>query len=767
MPKRSVPAIEQQVRDITCRTITARADTIDEQARSVEAVLSTAAVVQVWDWSRCQIIDEVLLSRGVELPEQVVLLENHRRWSLDDVIGSVRNLRVEGDTTVGRLFFDEDGDLADRAWGKYKRGHVRDVSVGYTVTDYVDIPPGQRKTVDGTEYQAKDRVLRITRGWKLREVSATPIGADEGAKTRTDVTPTKEGGSMTERLRKYLKSLGLRSDATDEQAKQFADCLSGRRAEIVKLLKSEDGTDTSTLAVRAALRALGVDPDDPTKTLPDETPGPNTASRDATSDPKGVPDVAAVRAEAVKAERDRVAAIRRLAGEDVPAETVTRAVDEGWDESRAASEFLGALRANRSESVGPAIQSRSRETDVTARSLAAGLLIGQSLDPTQHSMFRQGLPGPRDRLTKQDADRGHELRALSAPELVRECIRIDTGRTPRTLDDSLETLRSASTSGGTLSYVFGTNIYARLIAGWETIGDTTAGWCDEEDVANFLEQEDISVEGQARLERLPRGDTAKHATISDSHETYKIARYAKQFVVDEQDIIDDRLGAIMRMPEEMGEAARQHRPDMVYSLMLQNPNLVADSGAVFNATAVTTSGGHANLGTAALASAALKTAITAMVHQRKGRTADDPGHALTLRPRWLIVPAALEWTARELTASAALAKLFADSSDPWYAQLNLLAQEGLRVVVDDRIGAIGVMDPRTKAVRTGLDTNWFLTAGGRKGVRVAYRRGTGRRPQMRRFTLDRGQWGLGWDINLDIGVAFLDYRPWYKSTGAA
>jgi len=51
-------------------------------------------------------------------------------------------------------------------------------------------------------------------------------------------------------------------------------------------------------------------------------------------------------------------------------------------------------------------------------------------------------------------------------------------------------------------------------------------------------------------------------------------------------------------------------------------------------------------------------------------------------------------------------------------------------------------------------------------LRVAYRRGTNRQPQLRSFMLDRGQWGMGWDINMDIGVAFTEWRTWYKSTGA-
>ncbi|HUX17156.1 MAG TPA: hypothetical protein VMW52_11835, partial [Phycisphaerae bacterium] len=461
----------------------------------------------------------------------------------------------------------------------------------------------------------------------------------------------------------------------------------------------------------------------------------------------------------------RIARMQELGGDDVPPELVSRAVAEGWDESRASAEFLTSIRSARSGSAGgaPAGHSRSHDVDVNARSLAAGMLAAYGKDPTKHRFLNEYAGERRGvMLSEQDADRGDRLRDLSAVDLCRECVLIETGRRPQSRTDAIR----AAVSGGTLSHVFGTNVYARLVEGWETIGDTTTGWCDEEDVPNFLQQEDISIDASARLDRLPSGGTAKHATVSDSHETYKISRYAKQIVMDEQDILNDRLGGLLRLPFEMGQAARKLRPDLVYSIMLENPALVADSGAVFNATAVTTSGGHANLGTTALSADGLKAGVTAMVKQRLRRTATDPGDALNLRPRFLIVPAALEWTARGLTAAAQLAKLFADSSDPWYSQLNLIAEEGMRVVIDDRIGLIGVKDPRTKTVRTGLDTNWVLTAGGPKGLRVAYLRGTGRSPQMRSFVLSQGQWGVGWDINHDIGAAFLDFRPWYKSTGA-
>jgi predicted RecA/RadA family phage recombinase len=62
-----------------------------------------------------------------------------------------------------------------------------------------------------------------------------------------------------------------------------------------------------------------------------------------------------------------------------------------------------------------------------------------------------------------------------------------------------------------------------------------------------------------------------------------------------------------------------------------------------------------------------------------------------------------------------------------------------------------VTDPDSGTAYTGTAVNYFLFAPGpaRQG---RYRRGTGRAPVLRSFVLDRGQWGIGWDVNLDIGV---------------
>jgi hypothetical protein len=742
------------------RKIAIRAETANEEERSVEAVLATETQTGSYDVALRRAVDEVWLMDGAQVPEQIPLLDSHpevhKEPRASDSRGSIRNLRIENGQLVGRLFFAGDA-ASENLWGKYRDGHLDSMSLGVERIKTERIPPGQSRTVAGRSFRANKRPLYITQQWRPLEGSTVIWGFDPGAKVRQDFS---QEPTMNKRLRAFLESIGLRSDVTDEEAQQFVTLQSGRNAQIANLLESEGESETSKFAVRAALEKLGVDPEDPSKSLPSD--GQGTATRAEAGDGAGGETLTllegiAVDPDAIRAEeRERIAMIQRVGGQDLTQDTRDQAVREGWDEARVSGATLEAVRSNRSESVGPAIHSRDRDTQRSVRTLACGMLIGQGLDPTQHSLFRGELPSVRDRLTEQDADLGHDFRSISAFDLVREAIRLSGNtRSFRNMDEDFwHATRSASTSGGTLSYIFGTNVYARMIAGWDTVGDTTVGWCDEEDVANFLAQEDITIEASARLERLPRGDTAKHATVSDKHETYSIARYAKQFVMDEQDIIDDRLGALMGMPQDLGEAARRLRPDFVYSLILENPNLVADSTAVF-------ASGHSNVGTPALGADGLKAGITAMGVQRNSNN-----DVLNITPTHLLTGFTLRYTARDLTKYDTLMKIFADSSDPYYNPKNQLAEEGLTPVSDDRLGATGVVDPRTGTVRTGSNAYWYLVKAGRRSIRVAYRRGTGRRPALRRFTLDRGQWGLGWDINLDIGAAFMDYLGWYRSTGA-
>lgn len=137
---------------------------------------------------------------------------------------------------------------------------------------------------------------------------------------------------------------------------------------------------------------------------------------------------------------------------------------------------------------------------------------------------------------------------------------------------------------------------------------------------------------------------------------------------------------------------------------------------------------------------------------------------LNIAPEFLIVPQALKWTAMELLNSAGIVIAGTAGSVTERGTNNVL-QNVMQLRVDERVGATGVTDPDSGTTYTGTDTNYFLASRPGRTIRVAYLRGQ-RTPEVRSFTLDRGQWGIGWDIKMDIGAKPVDFRGLVYSTGA-
>lgn len=744
MPQTTLDALTvrkapDQIRDLTCRTLHLRTDSIDEDTRSVEAVLSTEGRARVFDWGRFQIIEEVLIARGVQTADQVVLLDSHKRESLDNVLGSIRNLRVEGDEFVGRLHFVDGDDVAERAWNKVKQGHVTDISAGYRAIDFVDIKPGATERVNGKSYTAGALTLRISNTWQMREGSLLPIGADEGAKIREEAgrrAPFEET-TMNEKLRTYLQLIGLRGEADEQEAWAYLGKLTGddkKRAEALR--------DDAPLPSAAPPQSAPALP----PLYPVMVREATAAEKDAACLTRTVPtvDTDVIRREGVVAERERVAAIRKLAGEDVRAELVEQAVTEDWDESRASREFLQDLRESRAPAVsgdGPGIHSRSLEQDCSVRAIGAGLLHRAGLaviPPNASNERRQEL--------ERIADLGDQYRDSSLVDICRLALQL----AGRTVSHSRDEMIRAATSTGELVNIFTNVVSASMLSAYAETPDTTAAFTREAEVPDFKTNERIFLGKSGQLERLPRGDSAKHATRADQKETYTVARFAKQFVIDHQDIIDDRFNALMDMPSEMGMAAGRLRPDLVYAILLANDALDADSVALFHAD-------HNNLDTSAgLAKATLVAAITAMGTQQQD------GVNLGLFPQTILVPHALKFDAKELVRSQIV--VATGTADLIVPNFNALVDEGLSVLADSRLDN-GVTDPKTGTVHSGSATTWYMAArGGRHTIEVGFLRGSGRAPMLRSFVLDRGTYGIGWDIKHDIGAKALDYRGLHKAT---
>ena len=415
--------------ELTTREISVRAESVNEEARTVEAIVTTETPVAVFDYERYDIIDEVLVTRGAELPEHACLLNNHSRSSNDDVLGSAINNRKESGNVVSVLQFAENDEDAERVWNKVKQGHLRNVSAGYRVLDWVDLKPRTTQIVDGKRYTAGDRVLRVSTRWALREVSIVPIGADELAKIRND---SGKDPIVNDKLRKYLESLGLASDASLGAAIRFYADLEGTERQRAEALANED--DTTPPATTPATTPTTPPADPARATAP--APAPATPPVPATTPaPATTPEPAAPNA--ARAERERIAAIReRAEGLDVAADLVQQAIDEEWTVERSADAFLVQMRSRRAAGA-PAIHTRSHEGSCTADALAGAVMLREGADIGSdryaNPLIARHMPEflrldinaePRQRAM----DNAHNFAAMSLVDICREACRLDGGR---------------------------------------------------------------------------------------------------------------------------------------------------------------------------------------------------------------------------------------------------------------------------------------------------------------------------------------------------
>lgn len=363
------------------------------------------------------------------------------------------------------------------------------------------------------------------------------------------------------------------------------------------------------------------------------------------------------------------------------------------------------------------------------------------------------LEEPRDRLT--DILRGYVARSglsLRWEDVARRLIKalgkeFEQDLRARfgdgVLQDDLTAVRAMAenaTIGDAIEAVVGT----ALVAGFEAEPDTTTAWTREMPAEHFQDSDLFVMATGSRLKPVAAGGIAPKADYALAKTTYRVRRYATTLEIDERAMLDDKtLGVVLSLVFEMGAEARRVRPDLVYSLILRNPAMQYDDTALFHAD-------HSNLGTTALSSSGLKEGIAAIGNQTR---TDREGKAIHSNSsgRVLVVPPDLVWDARELARAGALG----DGDD-------------VEVLQESRLGTAGVVDPSRKTVQTGTGTNWLLAAGQAVMPAVAVLGlNAGGQPRLRQYPLEKGKWGLGWDISLDLAAVAIDHRAAFWSTGAA
>lgn len=498
---------------------------LDEANRSVECCAATEEPVLEMDRTRWEMVPTILRMSGCQIPpnKQVPLLDTHSRWDTSSVIGSARELRVEGSQLIARAHYSSAPE-AEGPFLKMKEGHLTDFSAGfsYNRADVTYIAPDTTGIVDGIEYTGP---VNVVRKWKIKELSACPIGADEQAKARS-ATPSAyspEGeNNMNEKLRKYLETRGLSVEATEEEAWRFLETLETR---------SEPAA-----AVPAAPAAAG------------------------TTDV-----AAAVRAEFI-AEHTRCAEINaictRAGMSDKGIEYITRGASVEEVRKAAFEHVVTTAPTAGGAGFRGSIEMGADERD-KFRSAAQDSIIIRCGSMTD---IGQAAAGARD------------LAGFSLRELARESLRM-AGLSVN--GNPLEMVGRALTTSDLPSIL--ANVANKfLFDGYTTADETWQQWVATGSATDFKTNTVNRASETDDLDQILEDGEYKYGQMSDAKESFKLATYGKLFAISRQTIINDDLAALTDIPRSHGEACTRKCGDVVYAVLTANAAM-GDGTALFHA----------------------------------------------------------------------------------------------------------------------------------------------------------------------------------------
>ncbi|WP_325437843.1 prohead protease/major capsid protein fusion protein [Pseudomonas nitroreducens] len=233
------------------------------------------------------------------------------------------------------------------------------------------------------------------------------------------------------------------------------------------------------------------------------------------------------------------------------------------------------------------------------------------------------------------------------------------------------------------------------------------------------------------LEQVKEHGEYKYGTLSEDGAPLKVAKFGKIIAITWEAIVNDDLGALSRIPQALGTAAAQTESDVIWALLLGNPNFT-DGNPIFD-------GSHGNV---AAGGGAINTTTLAAARAAMRKQKSKAGHFLNLGPEYLVVGPDKELEAFQFTSSQYVPAKNADINDS--------RNTALTVIVDARITGNQWYLYASPGV---VDTFEYAYLEGEQGVFTETREG---------FEVD----GMEIKARLVFGAAWIDYRGAYKNPGA-
>lgn len=212
----------------------------------------------------------------------------------------------------------------------------------------------------------------------------------------------------------------------------------------------------------------------------------------------------------------------------------------------------------------------------------------------------------------------------------------------------------------------------------------------------------IQLSAAGNLEETPENAESPTDTgLTDAREYYQVAKFTRTTSFSYESMVNDELGGLARIQRMQGNAAARTVNALAYAVLTNGTvALMADGGALFNATAVTTAGGHANLAgtgstTAAPPSVVTLNALQGMVGIQRDINAETYV-PLNLSIANVVVPMALRGTLLKFCRSVA------DPADANPESQNIW--KGLNPVVEPLLDAVSTACWYVTADPSAIDT---------------------------------------------------------------
>ena len=439
------------------------------------------------------------------------------------------------------------------------------------------------------------------------------------------------------------------------------------------------------------------------------------------------------RKEGVEAERKRSQTITQMArkvglGDDV----IEGLISRGISVQEASAEMIDKLAELQGRN-----QPQSRSTQPT--------IIGGGQDIAVITAKREGMLNALAHRcapnTVKLEDAGREFRGMRLVDMARECVEFVGGNTRGLMPAEIakaalgcdrQAVRSAGMhSTSDFPLLLGNTVNRTLRAAYELAPQTWRPLGQSTTVSDFRAVTRAALGDIAALEQIKEHGEYKYGTLEEEGAPIKVAKFGKIIAITWEAIVNDDLGAFTRIPTALGAAAAQTESDVVWALLLGNPNFI-DGTPIF----------HANHGNLAASAGAINTTTLAAARAAMRKQKSKAGSFLNLMPQYLVVGPDKELEAFQFTSSNYVPAKNADINDE--------RNSNLTVIVDARITGNQWYLYAAPGV---VDTFEYAYLEGEQGVFTETREG---------FEVD----GMEIKARLVFGAAWIDYRAAYKNAGA-